>query len=225
MYKIIDYSDFDAGIKSYIVDTLNELQTLPGDMGCEAYCLEVSRTYIKNGEGEWVVKLPSNTGRPGKDGVGIANVEKTSTNGLVDTYTITLTNNETETFTVTNGKDGEPGPKGDNTPIKGEDYFTEDDIEEFSKNFVQRKDQDLRQAYINEGGTERQIRVVYDVAGSTYSAWHIACRSPQGCISVNDPINDYHAVNRRYLDNTIGNVQEAFDKIIALQEHYIGGGE
>ena len=45
----------------------------------------------------------------GADGVGIANIEKTSTAGLVDTYTITLTNSNTYTFEVTNGAKGDTG--------------------------------------------------------------------------------------------------------------------
>lgn len=52
------------------------------------------------------------SGTPGKDGVGIQKIEKTGTAGLVDTYTITLTNNTTYTFTVTNGAKGETGPQG-----------------------------------------------------------------------------------------------------------------
>ena len=39
----------------------------------------------------------------GVDGVGIVSIAKTSTVGLVDTYTITLSNGQTQTFTVTNG--------------------------------------------------------------------------------------------------------------------------
>lgn len=39
----------------------------------------------------------------GKDGRGIANIEKTSTDGLVDTYTITYTDGTTSTFQITNG--------------------------------------------------------------------------------------------------------------------------
>lgn len=63
------------------------------------------------------------SGTPGKDGVGIDTIEKTSTQGLVDTYTIYLTDESTYTFTVTNGangKDGNPGAKGD----PGEDGIT-----------------------------------------------------------------------------------------------------
>ena len=42
--------------------------------------------------------------KTGVDGAGIANIEKTGTSGLVDTYTITLTSGTKYTFTVTNGK-------------------------------------------------------------------------------------------------------------------------
>ena len=43
----------------------------------------------------------------GEAGNGIASIEKTATEGLVDTYTITFTDGKTETFKVTNGKDTE----------------------------------------------------------------------------------------------------------------------
>ena len=39
----------------------------------------------------------------GETGVGIASISKTSSSGLVDTYTITYTDTNTTTFTVTNG--------------------------------------------------------------------------------------------------------------------------
>lgn len=58
-------------------------------------------------------------GTPGKDGVGIDRIEKTSTQGLVDTYTIYLTDDRTYTFTVTNGPQGpagETGPQGPQGP-------------------------------------------------------------------------------------------------------------
>lgn len=58
-------------------------------------------------------------GTPGPQGVGIQKIEKTKTEGLVDTYTITLTNGQVSTFTVTNGAKGEKGDKGDNG-AKGE---------------------------------------------------------------------------------------------------------
>ena len=42
----------------------------------------------------------------GATGNGISNIAKTSTQGLVDTYTITMTDGTTYTFTVTNGQNG-----------------------------------------------------------------------------------------------------------------------
>lgn len=45
-------------------------------------------------------------------GTGISSVTKTGTSGLVDTYTITYTDNTTTTFTVTNGADGQNGQDG-----------------------------------------------------------------------------------------------------------------
>lgn len=42
-------------------------------------------------------------GEQGNQGNGITSIVKTSTSGSVDTYTITFTNNATQTFTVTNG--------------------------------------------------------------------------------------------------------------------------
>lgn len=59
----------------------------------------------------------------GATGNGIAKVEKTLTNGLVDTYTITFTDNTTTTFTIVNGANGANGENGkDGTNgDKGED--------------------------------------------------------------------------------------------------------
>lgn len=46
------------------------------------------------------------TGQTGATGNGIASISKTSTSGLVDTYTILFTDGTTTTFTVTNGANG-----------------------------------------------------------------------------------------------------------------------
>lgn len=56
----------------------------------------------------------------GKDAVGIESIEKTDTQGLVDTYTITLTDGSTSTFTITNGKGSNQLPSDTYTP---EHYF------------------------------------------------------------------------------------------------------
>lgn len=76
--------------------------------------------YVTNGEdgltpsigdnGNWFIGdvdtgVPSR-GENGKDGRGIKSIEKTSTSGNVDQYTVTFTDDTTATFTITNGKDG-----------------------------------------------------------------------------------------------------------------------
>lgn len=68
--------------------------------------LENGKTpYIKDGNW-WIGETDTGVKAEGKDGRGISSVLKTSTNGLVDTYTINFTDNTTATFTVTNGKEG-----------------------------------------------------------------------------------------------------------------------
>ena len=49
---------------------------------------------------------PGPTGQTGATGNGIASIAKTGTAGKVDTYTITMDDGSTYTFTVTNGQDG-----------------------------------------------------------------------------------------------------------------------
>lgn len=57
-----------------------------------------------------IAEIPS--GPQGEPGVGITSIAKTSTAGLVDTYTITYTDGDTDTFTVTNGQNGTNGTDG-----------------------------------------------------------------------------------------------------------------
>lgn len=47
--------------------------------------------------------IDGTNGMDGTNGRGIESIEKTSTSGTVDTYTISLTDGETTTFDVTNG--------------------------------------------------------------------------------------------------------------------------
>ena len=53
------------------------------------------------------------TGSTGETGNGIAAISKTGTSGLIDTYTITYTDGDTDTFTVTNGAKGDTGETPD----------------------------------------------------------------------------------------------------------------
>ena len=60
------------------------------------------------------------TGERGEDGVSIVSVDLTSSDGLVDIYTITYSDGTTSNFIVTNGKNGEQGIQG----IPGQDGHT-----------------------------------------------------------------------------------------------------
>lgn len=79
-----------------------------------------SPTITISDDGYWVINgVKSNvkaTGQKGEDGVSIQNIEKTSTSGSVDTYTITYSDGSTSTFKVTNGVDGNQGIQG----VKGD---------------------------------------------------------------------------------------------------------
>lgn len=60
-------------------------------------------------DGPDAIKSMNIKGEPGK---GINSILKTSSSGNIDVYTITYTNGETTSFTVTNGKSGEKGESG-----------------------------------------------------------------------------------------------------------------
>lgn len=70
-----------------------------------AYSLAVKHGFSGTEE-EWLESLVGPQGEQGIDGRGIASISKTGTSGLVDAYTITYDDGDTDTFTVTNGKDG-----------------------------------------------------------------------------------------------------------------------
>ncbi len=80
-----------------------------GADGKSAYELAVENGFEGSLE-EWLTSLVGSAGADGADGsdgadgVGIEKIEKTGSDGNVDTYTIYFTNGETTTFTVTNGK-------------------------------------------------------------------------------------------------------------------------
>lgn len=61
----------------------------------------------------------------GIDGVGISNVEKIASNGLVDTYKITLANGASRYYTITNGKDGKDGTDGTSVKVLSVTQSTE----------------------------------------------------------------------------------------------------
>jgi hypothetical protein len=60
----------------------------------------------------------------GEAGASIKSIDKTSSDGLIDTYTVKMTDGAKSSFYVTNGRDGEKGEKGDtgntvSVPVSG----------------------------------------------------------------------------------------------------------
>lgn len=60
----------------------------------------------------------------GEAGASIKSIDKTSSDGLIDTYTVKMTDGAESSFCVTNGRDGEKGEKGDtgstiSVPVSG----------------------------------------------------------------------------------------------------------
>lgn len=76
--------------------------------GKSAYEIAVEIGFLGTKE-EWLLNLKGekgDKGDPGKDGSNIIGIEKTSTNGLIDTYTIKLSDESKYIIKVTNGRDG-----------------------------------------------------------------------------------------------------------------------
>ncbi len=69
--------------------------------------LTVSWTNDKGLDNPTPVSITAPKGEEGDAGIGIESIKKTSTSGLIDTYTITFLDGRTSTFTVTNGEKGD----------------------------------------------------------------------------------------------------------------------
>ena len=83
--------------------TISELNALVGSLNATG-SMEGAIIGLKGDKGD--------KGDTGDTGNGIQSVTKTSTSGLVDTYTILYTDGTTSTFAVTNGEDGTDGVDG-----------------------------------------------------------------------------------------------------------------
>lgn len=99
-------------LKSYIAATLAGAGALKG-APCQVASISkssgvttVTLKWVDDNGDATTGNMTVADGQDGANGVGISNIEKTSTSGNVDTYTITLTNGDDYTFTVTNGSGG-----------------------------------------------------------------------------------------------------------------------
>lgn len=140
-------SEIDAGI-----DAANA--ALPKSGGTMTGTLILNRNPVSNYEAstkqyvdQSIAGISNSSGMNGKDGVGIQSISKTGTSGLVDTYTITLTDNTQYTFTVTNGKDG----SGTGTGSGGNIYM------QVSGGYIQ---------FSNDGLTWHNVIALSDIKGS-----------------------------------------------------------
>lgn len=85
---------------------------------------------LKDGSvGKLKFQQPKN-GVNGEDGVSVESIAKTSTSGLTDIYTITLSNGKTTEFSVTNGANGVDGKDG----VSGKDGIGVKNITKTSTN-------------------------------------------------------------------------------------------
>ena len=84
-----------------------------GNNGDSYIDLDSWNYYVKSNN-EWFLKgnIKGSTGSDGQNGVSVVSIAYTSSNGLVDTYTITYSDGKTSTFTVTNGVNGNDGADG-----------------------------------------------------------------------------------------------------------------
>ena len=86
---------------------------------------DAGKVLVVSSSGKWAVGTVSGGGSSViTDGVGIKSVRQTTTStedGGTNVITVTLTDGTTSTFNVKNGSKG-------STPVRGTDYWTEDDI-------------------------------------------------------------------------------------------------
>ena len=118
LYRIVSHEN-GTGTKITSAEPLKEDGELKGQ---SAYEVAVKNGYIGTEE-EWLNSL---IGKQGPTGISVVKVEKTKTEGLIDTYTITYSDESTSTFQITNGK----------TPVKGTDYFDDNDKQEIVDDVV-----------------------------------------------------------------------------------------
>ena len=120
------------------------IQGVPGTNGKDGHTPVIT---IQNGN--WYIDGVDTTqsaiGLKGDDGNGIASVEKTGTEGLVDTYTIIYTNGSKTTFTVTNGAQGVQGIQG----VPGESGHTPEITVQNGRWYVDGKDTGVYATYLS----------------------------------------------------------------------------
>lgn len=124
---VSDASQAAADAKQAVSEAEAAVQAVDG-MTVSAQAGETADAQISEQNGVKHIHLTLPRGQDGNDGVGIASIQcrSSSQSGGTGTIAITLTNGETKTLEVVNGKDGQDGADGHDgkTPVRGVDYFT-----------------------------------------------------------------------------------------------------
>lgn len=168
-------------------------------------------------------------GAKGDDGVGISDISKTSTEGKVDTYTITLTDGTTKIFTVTNGDDGTNGISVSDASINASGHL-----------IVTLSDGTSIDAGIAKGDsgvyigtippTDPSIKVWIDTSGeagdvemTSNKVTSISSESTDIQYPSAKAVAQAIASTEEYIDTQIGDINTALDSIIEMQNSLIGG--
>ena len=105
-----DATVIDGTVTYYAVWKAPEIAIIDGNWYINGIDTGISAVGVPGADGQ--DGQNGQNGQDGQDGVGIVSFEKVGTEGLVDTYKITMSNGQTYTFTVTNGADGADGQDG-----------------------------------------------------------------------------------------------------------------
>lgn len=113
-------------------------------------------------------------GGGGADGIGIQSVEQTTTStedGGTNIITVTKTDGTSSTFQVLNGSKGSQGEKGASgyTPVKGTDYFTEEDKTEIVNDVVAEANIDVVPDYVKTEAASVLSRVINAQGNRTFN--------------------------------------------------------
>jgi hypothetical protein len=135
------------------------------------------------------------TGENGSDGVSIVSINKTSTSGNIDTYTITLSNNTTSTFTVTNGTQGPTGATGATGPQGPQGpQGTPGTHSTFRYITAERKN----------AGTNPDVS--YSLVPGTVNEYDMSFKIPVGRDGTKFSVHKYSTTSAGWISETIGNV-------------------
>lgn len=135
------------------------------------------------------------TGENGSDGVSIVSINKTSTSGNIDTYTIMLSNNTTSTFTVTNGTQGPTGATGATGPQGPQGpQGTPGTHSTFRYITAERKN----------AGTNPEVS--YSLVSGTVNEYDMSFKIPVGRDGTKFSVHKYSTTSAGWISETIGNV-------------------